>query len=258
MAFGASSNLRTLTPRLVRALAASLPLIEIEAVYLSSDRARATIQAHAVEGSRIWTGQRSARFFERQALAEVCWADPIESARAASLPVEAQLFLPVGPNGFLRLSFDTDISCSILSKHDTDMLVSVLASHARRLAQLEQTARCSRDAHRHSSELEAQLANQPEPKPEPKPEPVTRHAPPPQPLATTISPELHRFSPHSTEMKVMPLDVALAECISGALRVSRGKIYGQEGAAQLLGLKPSTLQSKMRKLGIERSSFVPH
>jgi transcriptional regulator with GAF, ATPase, and Fis domain len=28
------------------------------------------------------------------------------------------------------------------------------------------------------------------------------------------------------------------------------------GAAKLLGLKPSTLQSKMRKLGIERARFV--
>ena len=256
MAFGASSNLRTLTPRLARALADSLPLIEIEAVYLSSDRTRATIQAHAVEGERTWTGQRSARFFERETLPEVCWADPIESARAASIPVEAQLFLPVGHNGFLRLSFDTDISCSIMSKNDIDMLVSVLASHARRLAQLEQTARCCLDAHRYIGEIETQLAAQSKPKPEP--EPVTKHAPPPQPLATKISPELHRFPLHSTDMKVMPLDVALAECISGALRASRGKIYGQEGAAQLLGLKPSTLQSKMRKLGIERSSFVPH
>lgn len=36
-----------------------------------------------------------------------------------------------------------------------------------------------------------------------------------------------------------------------ALRSTNGKIYGDDGAAQLLDLKPTTLQSKMRKLGID-------
>lgn len=35
-----------------------------------------------------------------------------------------------------------------------------------------------------------------------------------------------------------------------ALQASNGKIYGNEGAANLLKLKPSTLQSKMKKLGM--------
>jgi transcriptional regulator with GAF, ATPase, and Fis domain len=52
------------------------------------------------------------------------------------------------------------------------------------------------------------------------------------------------------------IDTALVECISTALVVTRGRIYGDAGAAKLLGLKPSTLQSKMRKLGIERARFV--
>jgi formate hydrogenlyase transcriptional activator len=37
-----------------------------------------------------------------------------------------------------------------------------------------------------------------------------------------------------------------------ALRLTRGKIYGKDGAAALLGLKPSTLQMRLRKLGLNR------
>ena len=33
---------------------------------------------------------------------------------------------------------------------------------------------------------------------------------------------------------------------------TKGRIYGTGGAAELLGLKPSTLQSRMKKLGIAR------
>jgi len=40
------------------------------------------------------------------------------------------------------------------------------------------------------------------------------------------------------------------ERIIEALKVSGGKIYGDSGAAARLGLKPTTLQSKMKKLGI--------
>lgn len=44
--------------------------------------------------------------------------------------------------------------------------------------------------------------------------------------------------------------------IEDALRATRGKIYGTNGAAARLGLPPGTLQSKMRKLGIERARFL--
>jgi len=50
--------------------------------------------------------------------------------------------------------------------------------------------------------------------------------------------------------------VTLAEAerrhILKALRHSGGKIYGENGAAEILDLKPSTLQSRMKKLGIRR------
>jgi transcriptional regulator with GAF, ATPase, and Fis domain len=48
---------------------------------------------------------------------------------------------------------------------------------------------------------------------------------------------------------------AVRGAIEESLRVTRGKIYGADGAAAWLGLKPGTLQSKMRKLGIRRADF---
>jgi transcriptional regulator with GAF, ATPase, and Fis domain len=51
-------------------------------------------------------------------------------------------------------------------------------------------------------------------------------------------------------------DSAMRDTIETALRSTRGKIYGRGGAAELLGLAPATLQSKMKKLGIERAGFT--
>jgi len=48
---------------------------------------------------------------------------------------------------------------------------------------------------------------------------------------------------------------AVRDAIEDSLRATRGKIYGTDGAAARLGLKPGTLQSKMRKLGIRREAF---
>ncbi|WP_437628101.1 hypothetical protein [Sorangium sp. So ce1151] len=52
--------------------------------------------------------------------------------------------------------------------------------------------------------------------------------------------------------RVMTYREATQRCIEEALRASGGKVYGEGGAAAALGLKPTTLQSKMRKLGIRR------
>lgn len=49
-----------------------------------------------------------------------------------------------------------------------------------------------------------------------------------------------------------PLDAVTRRHISAVLRHTRGRIYGAQGAARVLGLKPSTLQSRMKKLGIDR------
>jgi transcriptional regulator with GAF, ATPase, and Fis domain len=40
--------------------------------------------------------------------------------------------------------------------------------------------------------------------------------------------------------------------IKKALERCRGKIYGPDGAAALLGLKPTTLATRMKKLNIRR------
>jgi DNA-binding NtrC family response regulator len=48
------------------------------------------------------------------------------------------------------------------------------------------------------------------------------------------------------------LDQSIAVAIRQALERSGGRIYGKGGAAERLGVKPTTLQSKMRKLGVSR------
>jgi transcriptional regulator with GAF, ATPase, and Fis domain len=48
------------------------------------------------------------------------------------------------------------------------------------------------------------------------------------------------------------LDALIRAHVVRALKLCGGKIYGTDGAARLLGLKPSTLQSKMLRLGITR------
>ncbi|MDH4217757.1 MAG: hypothetical protein OEW23_03155, partial [Candidatus Aminicenantes bacterium] len=41
--------------------------------------------------------------------------------------------------------------------------------------------------------------------------------------------------------------------IEEVLQQTSGIIYGLKGAAKILGLKPSTLQSRMKKLGIKKT-----
>ena len=42
--------------------------------------------------------------------------------------------------------------------------------------------------------------------------------------------------------------------IVAALKMTGGKVSGKEGAAELLGIKPTTLASRMASLGIKKSS----
>ncbi len=51
------------------------------------------------------------------------------------------------------------------------------------------------------------------------------------------------------------LQAAEREHILRALREAKGMIGGPAGAAAKLGLKRTTLNSKMKKLGIERSEY---
>src|SRR5262245_55361406 len=47
------------------------------------------------------------------------------------------------------------------------------------------------------------------------------------------------------------------ENIAAALRRTQGKIYGEDGAAKLLGIKPTTLLSRLAKLGLKPARHVP-
>lgn len=61
-----------------------------------------------------------------------------------------------------------------------------------------------------------------------------------------------RGEPSRPEGPVQTLEDAQREHIRRVLSLTGGRIYGGDGAAKLLGLKPSTLQSRMKKLGIGR------
>ncbi|MBU2870583.1 sigma 54-interacting transcriptional regulator [Colwellia sp. E2M01] len=44
--------------------------------------------------------------------------------------------------------------------------------------------------------------------------------------------------------------------VENVLRRCNGKIYGKDGAAQLLGLKPTTLASRLKKYGLNKNDYV--
>ena len=48
----------------------------------------------------------------------------------------------------------------------------------------------------------------------------------------------------------LDLDHAMSSHIKHALEMTKGRIHGPAGAAQLLGINPSTLRHRLRKLGI--------
>ncbi|HOX80399.1 MAG TPA: helix-turn-helix domain-containing protein [Bacteroidales bacterium] len=48
------------------------------------------------------------------------------------------------------------------------------------------------------------------------------------------------------------------EHILEALRLTNGKVSGEDGAARLLGINPKTLDSKIRKLGIKKVLDIQH
>ena len=76
--------------------------------------------------------------------------------------------------------------------------------------------------------------------------PVPAVAPPSQPTLFPID------APPLPER----LDDAMRACIAQALTAASGRVYGPGGAAERLGLAPSTLQSKMIKLGMSKDAFT--
>jgi formate hydrogenlyase transcriptional activator len=45
------------------------------------------------------------------------------------------------------------------------------------------------------------------------------------------------------------------EAIEAALQACRGRVAGSDGAARRLGLAPSTLESRIQRLGIDKLRF---
>lgn len=52
------------------------------------------------------------------------------------------------------------------------------------------------------------------------------------------------------------LDDLTRRYIEKVLRRTQGKIYGDEGAAEILGIRPTTLQSRLKRMGIDREAFA--
>jgi len=55
--------------------------------------------------------------------------------------------------------------------------------------------------------------------------------------------------------RVATLDDVQRAHIERVLTITGGRLYGKGGAAERLGLKPSTLQSRMQKLGVRRKTY---
>jgi formate hydrogenlyase transcriptional activator len=54
----------------------------------------------------------------------------------------------------------------------------------------------------------------------------------------------------------LPLHEYEKQYILDVLEKTKGVIYGPKGAASILGLKPTTLQSRMKKLGVKKSKVL--
>ena len=50
----------------------------------------------------------------------------------------------------------------------------------------------------------------------------------------------------------LKLDEIMSLHIRRALKMTKGRIHGTDGAAELLGINPSTLRSRIKKLGIKK------
>jgi hypothetical protein len=283
VAFGCSSNLRTLLIRLGDGMARHLPIVEIELARLIEHLDEVRISAYAPASGRRWDGKRSVRFLERQGVIAPTFVTD-EPARVGIAPDVIKLKLPIGRSGLLSIAVETDISVLLGSKERREVLVDVLTLHCVRLGQLSATAsRCRAADHRRIGAQRSEQSTDDSvdtgdtdltvsgarrsvaaisdtsvdgaADPERSEQGGTTTVKPACELQSTeMSLPAHRHS--ITEMPVETIDAALIRCIAAALEHSKGKIYGPGGAGELLGLKPSTLQSKMRKLGIERAAFT--
>ena len=61
---------------------------------------------------------------------------------------------------------------------------------------------------------------------------------------------------HLVTVAAIDDDKGSLDLIRAALKQARGKIYGDNGAAALLGIRPTTLSSKLARLGLRREDFA--
>ena len=66
-----------------------------------------------------------------------------------------------------------------------------------------------------------------------------------------IPPEIRECSVSSEPNRYLTLDEMTAQYIHQTLKKTKGKISGMGSASDLLGINPSTLRARMRKLGIQ-------
>lgn len=69
----------------------------------------------------------------------------------------------------------------------------------------------------------------------------------PAPITSTSDVDSDTLFPTMIELEKQHIEMAL--------RRTQGKVYGADGAAELLNMKPTTLQSRIKKLEIDRKSF---
>jgi formate hydrogenlyase transcriptional activator len=72
---------------------------------------------------------------------------------------------------------------------------------------------------------------------------------------STLNLPVRELKRASGSASVVTLETAERDAIIRALRDASGKVGGDNGAAAKLGMKRTTLQAKMRKLGIDAKSF---
>jgi hypothetical protein len=227
LAFGANSGMRRLAIGLGEALSRHLSIVEME---LAQRRGtdKAVLWVVAPESGRTWTGERSSRVLEgmRADLGVLIRCED-DVARVGLDPIAGRVRLALDRH-LLGVAFSRRALEQLEQADATAMLVAVLDAHARQSTWLLRTAAVAQRAHRRLRV--------------------------PTPIVSTPAAE-PKAEPKRASGPALDFAEAQREAIAHALTITHGKIYGVGGAAELLGLKPSTLQSKMRKLGLDRGRF---
>lgn len=63
---------------------------------------------------------------------------------------------------------------------------------------------------------------------------------------------MQKVKPQQSESAILELDEIVIRYIEQTLAVTGGNIHGKGGAAELLGINPGTLRSRIKKPGIKQ------